>query len=97
MTEKYFTVDAALLQELGERLIGRPHIAVAELIKNAYDADANTCEVVLEDNRITISDNGEGMDENTFTSLYLRLGTQHKRDAMTSKRLGRPLTGAKGV
>lgn len=97
MTLRHFTVDAALLQELGERLIGRPHIAVAELIKNAYDADASTCEVVLEDDRITISDNGEGMDANRFTSLYLRLGTQHKREAMRSRRLGRPLTGAKGV
>ncbi|WP_421929789.1 ATP-binding protein [Neoaquamicrobium sediminum] len=94
---RYFTVDSALLQELGERLIGRPHIAVAELIKNAYDADATTCEVVIEADRITISDNGEGMDESTFISRYLRLGTQHKRDAMTSRRLGRPLTGAKGV
>lgn len=97
MTTKYFTVDAALLQELGERLIGRPHIALAELIKNAYDADATTCEVEIEKDRITISDNGEGMDEGTFTSLYLRLGTQHKREAISSKRLGRPLTGAKGV
>lgn len=97
MNTKYFTVDAALLQELGERLIGRPHIALAELIKNAYDADATTCEVEIRQDRITISDNGEGMDEGTFTSLYLRLGTQHKREAMTSKRLLRPLTGAKGV
>lgn len=97
MTTQTFIVDAALLQELGERLIGRPHIALAELIKNAYDADATTCEVEIDRDRITISDNGEGMDESTFTSFYLRLGTQHKREAISSERLGRPLTGAKGV
>jgi hypothetical protein len=36
-----FDVDAALLQELGKRLVGRAHIALAELVKNAYDADAS--------------------------------------------------------
>ena len=35
-----FTVDAALLAELGERLVGKPYIALAELVKNSYDADA---------------------------------------------------------
>ena len=36
----FFTIDAALLRELGERLVGKPHIALAELVKNSYDADA---------------------------------------------------------
>ncbi|MEI6128403.1 MAG: hypothetical protein WCQ99_17805, partial [Pseudomonadota bacterium] len=35
-----FSVDSMLLRELGERLVGRPHIALAELVKNSYDADA---------------------------------------------------------
>ena len=30
-----FTVDAALFRELGERLVGKPHIALAELVKNS--------------------------------------------------------------
>ena len=42
-----FSVDAKLLQELGERLVGKPHIALAELVKNAYDADANFAEIVF--------------------------------------------------
>jgi hypothetical protein len=40
-----FTVDSALLRELGERLVGQPHVALAELIKNSYDADASVVEV----------------------------------------------------
>ena len=35
-----FTIDAELLRELGERLVGKPHIVLAELVKNSYDADA---------------------------------------------------------
>ena len=36
-----FDVDAALLVELGERLVARRSVALAELIKNAYDADSD--------------------------------------------------------
>ena len=38
--ERAFTVDAALLFQLGEELVNRRSVALAELIKNAYDADA---------------------------------------------------------
>lgn len=97
MSIEHFIVDAALLSELGERLIGRPHIAIAELIKNAYDADASICEVTIADDRIEVADNGHGMDLDTFKSFYLRLGTQNKRERETSPELGRRLTGSKGV
>ena len=32
--EMTFTVDSALLSELGEKLVGSPYIALLELIKN---------------------------------------------------------------
>ena len=38
--ELYFSVDSQLLGELGERLVTKNYIALAELVKNAYDADA---------------------------------------------------------
>ncbi len=40
-TEFSFSVDSALLGELGEKLVSTVHVALAELIKNAYDADLN--------------------------------------------------------
>src|SRR5688572_6891295 len=40
MPELNFTVDSALLSELGEKLVETAHIALVELVKNAYDADA---------------------------------------------------------
>ena len=80
MATEYFTVDAALLQELGERLIGAPHIAVAELVKNAYDADANTCQVIFGDDTLEVIDDGHGMTEADFKKFWLKLGTQHKRE-----------------
>jgi hypothetical protein len=35
-----FTVDSALLAELGEKLVESAHVALVELVKNSYDADA---------------------------------------------------------
>lgn len=92
-----FTVDAALLQELGERLIGQPQIALAELIKNSYDADAKTCVVTFGKNRIEIADNGHGMSLDEFKRFWMRLGTTHKAILRQSRELKRPLTGSKGI
>jgi signal transduction histidine kinase len=97
MGREKFTVDAALLEELGERLIGRRHIALAEIIKNAYDADAYLCEVEITANSIVVTDNGVGMDLDTFKGFYLRLAAQHKRQEEVSPELGRRLTGSKGI
>lgn len=94
-----FTVDAALLQELGERLVGRPYIALAELVKNSYDADASrvTIEMDLENDRILIRDNGHGMDFKEFKGFWMRIGSIHKKRQKWSRNLKRPLTGSKGV
>lgn len=92
-----FTVDAALLRELGERLVGQPHIALAELVKNAYDADATLCEITFDDDGIRISDNGHGMDKDEFFRFWMRIGTTHKQESGHSRRLRRPVTGSKGV
>lgn len=93
---KNFTVDAGLLRELGERLVGRPEVALAELVKNGYDADASEVVISFSGDSITVSDNGTGMSEKDFESFWLRVGTTHKQSERISGS-GRELTGAKGV
>ena len=97
MDKTQFTVDAALLRELGERLIGRAHIALAELVKNAYDADAHTCRIEIERNRITVLDDGHGISKAEFFDYWMRIGTTHKVDARVSRSLERSMTGSKGL
>ena len=97
MNRETFTVDAALLQELGERLIGRAHIALAELIKNAYDADAIRCDIRFDEDGITIADDGHGMSEREFLDHWMRIGTTHKVEQENSRLLNRVLTGSKGI
>ena len=93
----HFSVDAALLRELGERLVGRAHIALAELIKNAYDADATVVDVAIDNTTIVVRDNGHGMTFDEFSTLWMRIGSPHKERQETSRNLERPLTGSKGV
>lgn len=91
-----FAVDAALVEELGQRLIGRAPIALAELIKNAYDADATTCRIEFSEDQIVISDDGIGMSNDDFLRHWMRLGTTHKVDKRVSPN-GRTYTGSKGI
>ncbi len=92
-----FSVDSALLQELGERLVGAPYIALAELIKNSYDADASHVDIKFEEDRIDVLDDGHGMDYGEFRDRWMRVGSQHKAGEEFSRGLRRPLTGSKGV
>lgn len=93
-----FTIDAELLRELGERLVGKPHIALAELVKNSYDADATevTIKFLPHEDRIEIIDDGHGMTFDEFNNFWMRIGTIHKKEEERS-RGGRLMTGSKGV
>src|SRR5271157_2823690 len=93
----HFTVDSALLSELGERLVGKPHIALAELVKNSYDADATRAVIRFGSDEIEVADNGHGMDFDEFKRFWMRIGTPHKQQERFSRYLKRPMSGSKGV
>lgn len=94
-----FQADSALLRELGERLVGQAHIALAELVKNSYDADAGRCKVSIGSDDIVVEDDGHGMTTREFLNHWMTIGTRHKEDEGRgrSRDLGRNLTGSKGV
>jgi signal transduction histidine kinase len=92
-----FSVDAALFRELGERLVGRPEIALGELVKNAYDADATDVVIRMTDDEIQVIDNGHGMSFDEFKRFWMRVGSPHKEAQRQSRKFGRPLTGSKGI
>lgn len=97
-TRQNLRVDLRLLLELGERLISRDEVAIVELVKNAYDADADvvTVEIRSQDETIEIRDNGEGMDADEITEGWLTLGTKIKQNRTTTSR-GRRVLGEKGI
>jgi len=97
-----FSVDSALLRELGEKLVETVHLALAELVKNAYDADASTVEIIFTKDtknktQIVIWDDGTGMNFNAVDNYWMRIATTNKAEQRFSKVYGRPLSGAKGI
>ena len=95
-----FEVEARLLQELGERLVASPDVALLELIKNSSDADAPECRVMLGTRfgkpTLTIADDGVGMSESDFRHRWMLIAADSKRDRLT-KRYQRTVTGQKGI
>lgn len=102
-----FKPRARLLVLLGEQLITNEIIAIVELVKNSYDADATQVEVILKDvtdieeGRILIKDNGTGMSIDTILNVWLEPGTEYRKrqreKGERSKKFKRPFLGEKGV
>jgi hypothetical protein len=67
------------------------------LIKNSYDADATEVLIIMRKDRIEIVDNGQGMTFDELRDRWMRIGTAQKAADQISRKLGRPLTGSKGV
>jgi hypothetical protein len=93
-----FTIESRIIRELGERLVKKPEIAVIELVKNAYDADASFCEISCETSKeIEIRDDGHGMTFDEFRVGWMRIGTSSKQAHRLSRTFHRRITGEKGI
>ncbi|MCB1735716.1 MAG: ATP-binding protein [Gammaproteobacteria bacterium] len=76
------TVDDRVLARVTDGIYRKPSSALRELVFNAYDADATS--VVVETDlprfkRISIRDNGMGMDERVLADLVKHIGGSSKR------------------
>lgn len=93
-----------LLQLLGEELIGDDRLAIFELVKNGYDADANEVAITVNlssrsDRSIIVQDSGTGMSLDDITGKWLELATDSRRRdrSIRTKRYRRLALGEKGV
>lgn len=101
-----FRPRARMLQLLGDELIASDRLAVFELVKNAYDADATHAIVDLNiddsaNSNIVIRDDGCGMTLEDIQSIWLVPGDEHRKSQRralqrTPKHHRLPL-GEKGV
>lgn len=100
-----FTIDSRLLEELGENLVERNHVALAELIKNCYDADATEVNLKFINSRqkqdttseIRVTDDGVGMTPEEIDKKWMRLATTDKIRNPTTEKFGREKQGQKGI
>ena len=92
-----------MLRTLGEELISNEVVAVIELVKNAYDADATRVLIrffgPLEPGkgRIEVIDNGHGMELKTVETVWMEPATSSKRDRPRSEKFKRRHLGEKGI
>ena len=93
-----FDFSPKLIKFLGEELIHDKKIAIMELVKNAYDADADTVWITIRDDEIIIEDNGHGMTEDTIRNSWLRVGNSAKStNIKRSPKYNRLPIGEKGI
>lgn len=102
-----FKPRARLLLQLGDKLIKNENVALLELIKNSFDADARKVTVKLRQiqdksiGSIEIIDDGEGMSMNIIEDVWLEPGSDFKeqltRKNIRTKKYNRLPIGEKGI
>lgn len=106
MLQMPFKPRAQILLQLGEQLIKNENIAILELVKNAYDADAKKVEVNMysidskDTGYIEIHDDGCGMSIDIIRDIWMEPGNSHKKGVVEREErseLGRLPIGEKGI
>src|SRR5437660_788215 len=91
---------ARLISLIGDEMVSDERVAVVELVKNAYDADATRIDVTFSGDGphpddLIISDNGCGMNLDAVLGGWFEPGTMTKKESQRSPK-GRLYQGAKG-
>lgn len=97
-----FSIDAGLMDRLGRELVGKQETAVSELVKNAYDADANEVTLTfinsdVEGGTLIIDDDGHGMDMDSLRNGFMRISSTDKIHTPVSPKFNRKRAGRKGI
>ena len=88
-----FRPRARIMRTLGQELISSETVAVLELVKNAYDADARKVLIKFSgklekgNGSIEIIDNGHGMDMEVIEKAWMEPATDEKRKRSRSREL----------
>lgn len=93
-----FDPSARIQGLLGRELISTDYVALAEAIRNSYDAGARKITLTLNPHapqRLTILDNGSGMSFPEFEKVWMTPGYSEK--ASSPKADGRTPLGEKGI
>lgn len=97
-----FSVDASHISRLGLELVSKQETAISELVKNAYDADAPTVDVIFKDSdepggTLEIIDTGLGMSREQLLNGFMRISTTDKVSEPVSPTYKRQRAGRKGI
>ena len=92
-------ISPRMLELLSKDLYTNLYFVLAELIANAYDADAENVYIDITDDSIRVEDDGVGMNPTELNDVYLFVGSETRNsneNARTSIK-GRLKMGRKGI
>ena len=97
-----FEILPSILNHLGRNLYRGFITVLGEAISNSWDADAKNVWIEIENNNLTIKDDGMGMNEDDFEHKFLRMGYSKRGSKRGQKPImnspsGRPFIGSKGI
>ncbi len=101
-----FKPKARLILQVGDRLIANEKIAISEVIKNSYDADARSVIVEMNDindiekGEILVLDDGDGMNLDILENIWMEPGTNYKENILNENKISenkRLPIGEKGI
>ena len=102
--ELTMTFHGRILDQLGSQTYQSPVASIAELVSNAWDADAGTVDVRLPDGvgegtEVVIKDDGSGLDFDECQSRYLNIGycRRGKEPVAYTEEKNRVVLGRKGI
>lgn len=99
-TELPFVISSRTARMLGRENVSSSNIALLEIVKNAYDADAKSVNIEFKfestEPYIIISDDGDGMSFDELHNHWMVVGTNIKEREPKSKK-GRIKVGKKGI
>lgn len=98
----YFKIRGKLARLLGRESLSNPAVAICELIKNSYDADATEVTIEFENikstvGRIKIIDNGVGLTLDEIEKIWMTVATDEKEKQPYTEKFKRRKIGEKGV
>ena len=91
------TIDLQILNHLGINLYSNVAAVLSEAVANAWDADATEVRIHLENDAISIWDNGVGMTRADINDKYLKVGYDKRGTEGENTAKGRRIMGRKGI
>lgn len=100
----HLTFGGRIIDHLGIQMYQSPVAAIAEIVSNGWDANAERIDITLPENlnqdaEIIIKDTGYGMTFDECQNAYLNVGRDRRGNNLAEKTVGknRPVLGRKGI
>lgn len=102
MANVKFKISSGLKSIIGRDLITNDFVAIFELVKNSFDAQATFVKIVFdlddkENAAIYIADNGKGMSEDDIRNKWLFVAYSAKKNGEEDHDIKKVYAGSKGV